>query len=86
MHGQRKERLSCLGFLFSDHGTQHAGAAHGYHDRACRLSRNTARLQRDFMVTVLEGFLHYIHLFSPNMTRPALGRPRLVLSGADPTA
>ena len=62
-------------FLFGNDGTQHAGAAHGYHDRACRLSRNTAGFQRDFLVTVLERFFHYIHVFSPNMTRPALGRP-----------
>ena len=75
MDREGEKRLSRSRFLLRYNSTQHAGAAHGHHDRTRRLSGNTTGFQRDFMVTVLESFLHYIHVFSPNMTRPALGRP-----------
>ena len=71
MHRQREKRLARLRFLLCDYSTQHAGTTHCDHHRARRLTGDTAGFQRDLVVTVLESFFHYIHLFSPNMTRPA---------------
>jgi hypothetical protein len=52
--GEREEILPFLLLGRSYRGDQHHRAAHAGHDRARRLAGNFARLQRDFVTTVLE--------------------------------
>ena len=57
--GEREEVLTRLGFLARHHGGQHDGVVHRAHDRAARLARDLARLQRHGVRTVrkLLGYL-----------------------------
>ena len=86
MHAQREKCLPGLCLWVGYHRTQNTRTAHRYQNRTGCLSRNTTCFQRDLMVTVLESFFHYIHLFSPNMTGLATRQPRFILSVVDPTA
>ena len=86
MHAQGEKCLPGLCLWVCYHRTQNTRAAHGYQNRTACLSRNTTSFQRDLMITVLESFFHYIHLFSPNMTGLATRQPRFILSVVDPTA
>ena len=52
--GEREEILAFLLLGRGDGGDQHHGAAHAGHDRTGCLAGNFARLQRDFVITVLE--------------------------------
>src|SRR6185436_4529822 len=62
---EREPVLAELGILGADDGREHHGVVHGAYDRAVRLARDLAGLERDVVVAVAEGFLDRVQRAIP---------------------